>query len=132
MHELSVCLSLLQQIERIAAERGAATVTRIELRIGPLSGIEPELLRHAWPLAATGTCAEAAKLVIDSADLVIRCTRCGVESIASPNRLLCSNCGDFRTRVISGEDMLLQRIELENISAGRNNPTREQHLTGNH
>ena len=112
MHELSVCLSLLQQIETIAEQRNASAVERVYLKIGPLSGIEPHLLRQAYPLAVAGTVAENAELVIEAADVVVTCTQCGSESKVLPNRLLCADCGDFRTRVISGDEMILQRLEL--------------------
>ncbi len=115
MHELSVCISLLEQVERIARERDAKSVTRIELKIGPLSGVEPELLRHAYPLAAAGTLAEDAELVIEAATVVVRCSQCGAESDAVPNRLLCEQCGDFRTNIVRGDDMTLERIELQKI-----------------
>jgi hydrogenase nickel incorporation protein HypA/HybF len=49
MHELSVCLALMSQVNRIAGEHGAVRVDRIVLNIGPLSGIEPALLRKAFP-----------------------------------------------------------------------------------
>lgn len=132
MHELSVCLSLLGELERIAAERAAGRITRIELAIGPLSGVEPALLRHAWPLAAAGTRAEDAELVIDEAEVVVECTRCGAESKVPPNRLLCASCGDFRTRIVSGDDMLLRRVELANVGRHRDNPARDERLTDNH
>ena len=112
MHELSVCNALLEQVERIAHERAASKVLRIVLRIGPLSGVEPELLRQAYPLAAAGTVAAGAELIIDVAVVAVRCTRCGRESTVAPNRLLCAACGDFRTRLISGDDMILQSLEL--------------------
>ena len=44
MHELSVCLALLEQVGSIAAQKASHRVTRIELRVGPLSGVEAELL----------------------------------------------------------------------------------------
>ena len=113
MHELSVCLSLLQQVEAIAAARRASAVTRIELEVGPLSGVEPDLLRNAWPLAATGTLAEQAELHIDPGRLTVECLQCGGVTEAMPNRLLCGQCGDYRTRVTSGEDMTLLRLELD-------------------
>jgi len=112
MHELSVCLSLLQQLEKIAAERNAIAVEKIYLQLGPLSGIEPALLRNAYPMAAAGTIAENAELIIEACDIVVSCTECGAESAAKPNRLLCGVCGDFRTRIISGEEMILQRMEM--------------------
>ena len=113
MHELSVCLSLLEQVQAIAAERGAIQATRIELKIGPLSGVEAELLRSAWPLASAGSIAVDAELVIDEADIVVRCGTCSAETPAKANRLVCGECGDFRTTVISGDEMILQSVELE-------------------
>lgn len=118
MHELSICNALIEQVERIAAENGARRVARIELLIGPLSGIETDLLRRAYPLATAGTIAADAELVIETADVVVRCSQCGSDSSVAPNRLLCGECGDFRTRVVSGEEMILKRLELEDIDAG--------------
>ena len=113
MHELSVCLSLMQQVETIARERDASRVTKIVLNIGPLSGVEPELLRHAYPIAAAGTLAEHAELVMESADIVVRCSQCDGETTVAANKLLCGSCGDFRTRVISGDELTLMRVELD-------------------
>lgn len=113
MHELSVCLSLMQQVENIARKHNAIRVTRIVLDVGPLSGVEPELLRNAYPIAAAGTAAETAELVIETADIVVRCSQCESESTVPPNKLLCRACGEFRTRVISGDELILLRVELD-------------------
>lgn len=115
MHELSVCLSLLQQLETIAEDRNASAVEKVFLKIGPLSGIEPKLLRQAYPLATAGTVAADAELVIEYSDVVVACTQCHCESTVKPNRLLCSACGDFRTRIVSGDEMILQRLELTTV-----------------
>lgn len=113
MHELSICLSILDQVRSIAAEHNADRIQRIELRIGPLSGVEADLLRSAWPMASAGTIAVDADLMIDEADIVVRCEACNAETPAIANRLVCGECGDFRTTVISGDEMILQRVELE-------------------
>lgn len=121
MHELSICNALIEQVERIARERQASSVTRIALRLGPLSGIEIPLLRNAWPLAATGTVAEDAELAIAASDVVVRCSQCGHESSVPVNRLLCGSCGDFRTRIIQGDEMILESVELsrpQSVSPG--------------
>lgn len=112
MHELSVCLALIEQVDRIARERKAAAVSRIVVELGPLSGVEPALLRRAYPLAAAGTVAEHAELEIAPSGIIVQCGSCGARSAALPNRLLCSTCGDYRTRIVSGDEMILQRIEL--------------------
>ncbi|MGB5492147.1 MAG: hydrogenase maturation nickel metallochaperone HypA [Woeseiaceae bacterium] len=113
MHELSVCLSLMQQVENIARERDASRVTKIVLAIGPLSGVEAELLRHAYPMAAAGSIAENAELVMETSPIVVRCSQCDVETTVAPNKLLCGSCGDFRTRVVSGDELTLMRVELD-------------------
>lgn len=112
MHELSICQALLDQVDGIAREHGASRVERILLLVGPLSGVEPALLQHAYPLAAAGTIAEHARLVIEAAPVRVRCGECGAESDARPNRLLCGSCGGWRTRLISGDEMLLANLEL--------------------
>jgi hydrogenase nickel incorporation protein HypA/HybF len=112
MHELSVCLSLLDQVERIAQEHGAERVERIRLRIGPLSGVEAPLLANAYPLAAAGTLAEHAELEIEAAPVRVHCVDCGQESEASANRLLCAGCGSYHTRLTSGDEMLLASLEM--------------------
>ena len=47
--------------------------------------------------------------------IVVECSQCGAESPASPNRLLCGECGDYRTRLVSGDEMVLQSLELDDI-----------------
>lgn len=113
MHELAVCQSLMTQVEQIAQRENAASVTRILLSVGPLSGVEPQLLADAFPIAAAGSVAAGAKLDIESPAIRVSCATCGAESDASVNRLLCGSCGDFRTRLISGDEMLLMSLELE-------------------
>ncbi len=115
MHEYSVCMALLEQVERIAREHRARRVERIILQLGPLSGVEAPLLEHAWPLAAAGSIAVDAELVIETAPVRVRCTQCGAESEAQANRLLCASCGDYRTQLISGDEMLLANLELTEI-----------------
>jgi hydrogenase nickel incorporation protein HypA/HybF len=112
MHELSVCQAMLRQVEDIARREQAISVERITIRIGPLSGVVPELLQQAFSIAKCGTRAEAAELVTESQPVRVHCLQCGYESDAQVNRLLCAKCGDFRTRLISGDELLLASVEL--------------------
>lgn len=113
MHELSICQALMTQVERIAANNPATRVVSIHLGVGPLAGVEEQLLRNAYPLASVDTAAEGAELLIQSTPVCIRCTTCEKESEVKPNRLLCRHCGDWKTRLISGDELVLIRVELE-------------------
>jgi hydrogenase nickel incorporation protein HypA/HybF len=103
---------MITQVETIARAHGARGVRRVYLSIGPLSGVEPQLLAQAFPLACAGTVAQQAELNIESLPVRVHCDTCGEETPARPNRLVCGVCGDWHTRIISGDELLLTSVEL--------------------
>ena len=112
MHELSVCQGMLTQVEAIALQHQARGVSSITIRIGPLSGVEPDLLQHAFTVARAGTVAAEAILLIERLTIRVRCEQCGAETDAASNRLLCGICGDWHTQLISGDELILASVEL--------------------
>lgn len=113
MHELSVCLALLNEVERVALGANASKVRSITVRIGPLSGVESGLLSRAFEVARCGTIAQTAALIVEVAGVRVRCLACDAESEAAVNRLLCAHCGGYRTRVIEGEELVLSSVEMD-------------------
>ena len=112
VHELSVCQALLTQVAEIASNRGADAVERIVIEIGPLAGVEPALLSHAFLFARAGSCAAEAVLLIESTEVTVRCLGCDAQSQTPANRLVCAVCGGYRTRIIAGDELRLRRVEL--------------------
>ena len=113
MHELAVAQALVEQVDSVIDQHHAASATLIRVRIGPLAGVVPELLATAFPLAAAGHRMEHAELDFVSAPITVRCRSCGAETEAAVNRLICGACGDWHTQVISGDELLLESVELE-------------------
>jgi hydrogenase nickel incorporation protein HypA/HybF len=112
MHELSLCQDLLTQVAALAAQHRASSVKHIVVRVGPLAGVEPQLLGQAYTLARAGTIAEDAELTIETLAVRVACEHCGAETDATPARLICGVCGDWHTRLVSGDEMLLASVEL--------------------
>jgi hydrogenase nickel incorporation protein HypA/HybF len=112
MHELSVCMELIDQVEAIARSHEAKRVESIVLRIGALSGVEPGLLESAFDMARLGTVAEHASLLTERIEPRIRCRTCGLEAEAGPGDLRCPACGGADTALIAGDEMILARVEL--------------------
>lgn len=123
MHELSVCQALIEQVTALATEHKAAGVEKVMVKLGPLSGVEATLLQRAYPIACAGTIAESSELVIEPEAVKIACTTCGQETEVTVNRLLCGACGDWRTRLISGDEMLLSSVSMITDSQKVNKPT---------
>ena len=113
MHELSVCQGLMRQVERIAKENGASSVDRVVLKVGPLAGVEPALLRQAFTIAREGTVAAAAELELQGGAVRVRCRQCKGAGEAVANRLVCPDCGDWRVDVVEGEELMLMSLDLE-------------------
>lgn len=113
MHELSVCQALVRQLNHIARREQAVRITQVVVHIGPLSGVEAQLLRHAYPIASAGTPAANAELILETLPIRVLCEACGAESEATANRLICGVCGDYHTRLLSGDELLLAQVGLE-------------------
>lgn len=113
MHELAVAQALVEQVEAVITQHGATQASMIRVRIGPLAGVVPALLASAFPLAAAGSRAEHAELDLVASPVKVRCQTCGAETEAAMNRLLCGACDDWHTQVISGDELLLESVELE-------------------
>jgi hydrogenase nickel incorporation protein HypA/HybF len=116
MHELAICQALIGQVTDVARKENASAVSEIYVSVGPLSGVEGPLMQNAFPIAAAGTVADAATLHLDETPIRIRCEECGAESEVKMNHLVCAGCGDWRTALISGDELLLQRVVLGEIN----------------
>jgi hydrogenase nickel incorporation protein HypA/HybF len=112
MHELSLCQALVDQVQEVAAQHGAHSVGQVRVKVGPLAGVEPALLENAYPMASAGTVAEGSTMTIETGQLKVRCLYCGAVTEAQPNRLVCGACGDYRTKVESGDELMLLSVEL--------------------
>lgn len=113
MHELAICQALIDQVTELAQARNATSVSEIYISVGPLSGVESALLQNAFTVAVAGTVADGAELHIDSLPVRVYCKDCDAESEVAANRLLCAQCGTWKTRLVSGDELLLKSVELE-------------------
>ena len=113
MHELAVAQALVEQVDAVIDQHQAGCATAIRVRIGPLAGVVPELLATAFPLAAAGSRMEGAELEFTHAPIRVHCQTCGAETEAAMNRLICGACGDWHTQIVSGDELLLESVELE-------------------
>jgi len=112
VHELAVAQALVEQVDAVIDQHGAAQASLIRVRIGPLAGVVSELLATAFPLAAAGSRMEHAQLEFSHAPIRVRCRTCGAETEAAMNRLLCGACDDWHTQILSGDELLLESVEL--------------------
>lgn len=102
----------MSQLEELAQQEDVQRVERVLVGVGPLSGVEPQLLQQAYPLAVAGTLAEHSELVIENRPVRVHCQQCDRDSDASVSRLLCGHCGNWRTTLLSGDELMLMQVEF--------------------
>ena len=112
MHEMSLCYSLLDTIAVYQRANMDKCVGLVHVKIGPLSGVEPDLLHQAFLTCRTHSIGDQAALQIHTSAIKVRCTLCGKHSRAVVNRSICASCGSWQTELIQGDEFVLQRIEF--------------------
>ena len=113
MHELSMAQALVDQVEQIRAKENAREVVSITVDIGALSGVDREAFEFAFPLAAEGTSAAGASLVVERTPAGVTCDQCGEQSQPELTDLRCVPCGSRRVRITVGRDFLIKSVELK-------------------
>ena len=112
MHEFSIVSDLLDMCEKNAKENNATKITKVEVKIGKLSGVEPHLLQTAFDTFKEKTICDGAEFLIHLQELIVKCNQCDKESTLKVNTFACPIC-EGPVTVIDGEDMYLMRLEME-------------------
>ena len=112
MHELSIALSMIEQIEE-QASRHAGAVRSAQVKVGILSGVDCEALRFAWEIAREGTCLASTRLEIERIPVLVRCPSCGATRTAEVQSLACPTCLTPAQEILAGRELELTSIEME-------------------
>lgn len=112
MHEYSIVSALIEQCESHARANGAREITRVVIKVGQLSGVEPALLQTAFDTFKLEGICRNAELQMQIQPLVIHCHTCQ-QDVEMPHRqVICPQCHGRDTTVIDGEDLLLMQLEM--------------------
>ena len=111
MHEYGLVQTLLDRATEEAHSRGAIKVHQVNLAIGELSGVEPELLQLAWETFRERTVCDGARLSLRFVPARWSCPRCK-RPFRRGDLLRCSECS-LPARLDEGDDLVLERLELE-------------------
>lgn len=110
MHELALAEAILD----LACERaGTGRVTRVGVRVGHLRQVVRPALEFGFEVAAQGTAAEGAELVVEEVPAAGLCRGCGAETPLPGFPLCCQGCGSLDVEVVRGEELRVEWLELE-------------------
>lgn len=112
MHELSIAQALIAAAEQQLLPHPGRRVRSLTVRIGAMSGCEPDLLAHMYPLAVANTRLAGSRLQIEFQPVRVRCLDCGQEHEVAPHRWVCPACDSLQVQLQSGRELDLCGLEL--------------------
>lgn len=112
MHEVSLAIALVDQLENVMVEHKALRVTSATVEIGALSGVDAAALALAFPAAARGTPVEGATLMITPVAAAACCRHCAERQALDPLFPVCKKCGNTGLDLVAGREMVLASADL--------------------
>jgi hydrogenase nickel incorporation protein HypA/HybF len=141
MHELSIAEAILDAVRSEAEKRPGAHIAKVAVRVGALSGVEPEALSFGFDCLVRGTDLEPLALVIVPVPRRQRCPACDLtfdvpdaeieipgadmtsanagaleRGLRTPDfgpSLACPRCAHAETVLAGGEELEMAYLEIE-------------------
>lgn len=130
MHEMSVAQNILDIVrQHVPAERAPA-VTSVRVRVGGLSGIIADSLEFCFSAIVAETPLGRARLEIERVAAACDCQDCSARFEPEHLIFLCPGCGSGRARLISGNDLQVVHVELDETPATAGPPHKSDSAAG--
>ena len=110
MHELSLTRNILDVALKNAGEK---RLVRVNLLIGQFSDEHEEAIRFYWNDLAKDTPARNAELSFEWVHAEMKCLDCGTLFQPAEELALCPACQSYRLKLLSGDAVRLDSIDVE-------------------
>ena len=111
MHEAYIAQCLIEEVGKCLVPGQRPQTVKVQL--GRFSGVVPHALEFAFQALVPETRLAGTELEIIEVPLVVRCPICGRNGEQDLPVLLCEACGASQVEVISGRELLLESIVVE-------------------
>jgi hydrogenase nickel incorporation protein HypA/HybF len=113
VHELSVCEGIIEVATNALARLACPLppVSCVTVRIGRLTSVVPDCLRHYFDLLTPRTALEGAVLVIEDIPIRARCADCAAGFEIEVLSFSCPRCGSGLVELLSGRELEVVSLE---------------------
>jgi len=115
MHEVSLVVSLIDQIEDLSKKENFTKVQSLRLSIGAFSGVNAEAIEFCFSEVVKGSLLEGAELTIEKIPLKIHCQKCLKNSILEEIwDLSCPHCLASDVVILTGKEFRIVDCSVYN------------------
>jgi hydrogenase nickel incorporation protein HypA/HybF len=113
MHELSIAENIVEIIHQYVPSTDRKRVRAVFTSVGEQSGVVADSLDFSFQAIIASTELERSHLEIETVPFIVRCSVCNAENRMEMGSRQCPNCGSLMTAVLSGMELTVREIELE-------------------
>jgi hydrogenase nickel incorporation protein HypA/HybF len=113
MHEYSITESMFSLAMEKAGEARAKKITRINMVLGELSGIDDGCVNFYFDFMSRDTIADGAVLSFTKMPLRLHCRHCQKDFPPQNNDWACPDCRKADVDIVSGRECYLESIEVD-------------------
>ncbi len=129
MHELGIVMHMIDQVERVAEENQVDQVAKINMEIGEVSSVVPDLFTDCFHWAKKKTKhLQEAELELIILEGVSYCQDCKQTYKTTEFAKKCPHCGSERTYLITGNEINIRDIEVADPAPEQPERKEENHV----
>lgn len=113
MHEVSIAQNIVEVALNALRGHAPARVTAVNIKLGPLSGVDADALRFAFEVVREDTPLAQATLNVGLTTLGLECNACGQTFQPEEYQFACPHCQSSSIRLISGDELEIVDLEVE-------------------
>jgi hydrogenase nickel incorporation protein HypA/HybF len=113
MHELSLAQNIIETVKQNVTAGELGKVREVIVEVGAFSGVVADSLKFSFEAINAGTELENAVMKIIDIPFCLRCIDCGNETSTEIPMLLCSICGSSNTQILSGDELRVKELKIE-------------------
>lgn len=114
MHEMGIALRIIEIAAAAIPDKAKdGRIQKINVEIGKLSTVVPDSLRFCFDIASKETPARDAELIIEEIPVIAECRNCTHQWEPGVPVFICPECGSGAVEIISGRELSVKSIELE-------------------
>jgi hydrogenase nickel incorporation protein HypA/HybF len=110
MHEMSITQGIIDICEQHAQGR---RILSVDVEIGELSSVVPDAVEFCFEACSQGTLLEGARINIIRIPGRGHCLECNTDTPLPALFGSCVKCGGYQITVVSGEEMRVKEIEVD-------------------
>jgi hydrogenase nickel incorporation protein HypA/HybF len=113
VHELSIAQNIVEIVHQSVPEAELPGVRVVRMKVGTLSGVVTRSLDFCFSAITSDTSLAGARLEVVQVPFRVRCNSCNAEFENDIGFVVCPKCGGTDTTVISGRELQVSEIELD-------------------